>query len=174
MKHLHTFESFLNEAKSLDLKLSTNEYPNGTDYRYRIESETINLRKVINLSTEPCCRNARAFGDNEIGFNSAADREKSLKYIQKSFDSGRNDVREFLMESQIDEDSYSIHAMTKCGQDAAQNFVDDNNIDSKKLVDYLKKNTDRLEKMRVQDIISNTGNISQKDREKFIKEFSNK
>ena len=99
MKHIHTFESFLNEAKSIDLKLSTNEYPSGTVARFRIESDSINLRKIINLSRDSWSKTARAFTDNEIGFESAGDRKAAMAAIQKSFDSGKNDVREFLMES---------------------------------------------------------------------------
>ena len=103
MKHLHTFESFLNEAKSIDLKLSTNEYPSGTIARFRIESDSINLRKVVNLAKESWSKSAKAFTDNEIGFESAGDRKAAMTAIQKSFDSGKNDVREFLTESTVNE-----------------------------------------------------------------------
>ena len=103
MKHIHTFESFLNEAKSIDLKLSTNEYPSGTVARFRIESDSINLRKVVNLAKESWSKTAKAFTDNEIGFESAGDRKAAMTAIQKSFDSGKNDVREFLTESNVNE-----------------------------------------------------------------------
>jgi hypothetical protein len=91
MKHIHTFESFLNEAKSVDLKLSTNEYPSGTIARFRIESDSINLRKVVNLAKESWSKTAKAFTDNEIGFESAGERKAAMAAIQKSFDSGKND-----------------------------------------------------------------------------------
>jgi hypothetical protein len=103
MKNIPTFENFLNEAKELDLKLSTFEYPSGTVARFRIESDSINLRKVVNLSKEPWSKKAKSFTDNEIGFESAGDRKLAMSAIQKSFDSGKNDVREFLNESFLNE-----------------------------------------------------------------------
>ena len=102
MKNIPTFESFvnelLNEAQKLDLKLSTNEYPSGTVNRFRIESDIINLRKVVNLSKESWSRSARSFSDTEIGFQSASDRKLAMSAIQKSFDSGMNDIREFTLD----------------------------------------------------------------------------
>ncbi len=87
-------ESVVTEAK-LVLGLSTNNYPAGTIGRYRIESTVINLRKVANLSKDSWKKYSRAFGDNEIGFESASDRKEALVAIQKSFDNGQNDIREF-------------------------------------------------------------------------------
>lgn len=103
MKHVHTYEEFLNEANSINLKLSTNEYPAGTVARFRIESDSINLRKVVNLAKESWSKSAQPFSDNELGFESAGDRKAALNAIQKSFDSGKNDVREFLTESTVNE-----------------------------------------------------------------------
>jgi hypothetical protein len=102
IKPLKVNESF-NEAKELDLKLSTNEYPSGTVARFRIESDSINLRKVINLSRDSWSKTARTFTDNEIGFESAGDRKAAMAAIQKTFDSGKNDYREFLAESTVNE-----------------------------------------------------------------------
>jgi hypothetical protein len=96
--YIPTFENFINEAKSIDLKLSTNEYPSGSIGRFRIESDIIDLRKVVNLARETWSKNARPFTDTEIGFESASDRKAAMAAIQKSFDSGKNDIREFLIE----------------------------------------------------------------------------
>jgi hypothetical protein len=87
----------LNEK--IDLKLSTNEYPSGSVARYRLESDTINLRKVANLASESWSKSARAFTDNELGFESASDRKTAMAAIQKSFDNGHNDMREYVLES---------------------------------------------------------------------------
>jgi hypothetical protein len=46
-----------------------------------------------------------------------------------------------------------IHQITSCGQDSAQNFIDDNNIDGKKLADYVKQHKDSKEKYDVRDMI---------------------
>jgi hypothetical protein len=97
------FESVTNEAK-LNLGLSTNNYPAGTIGRYRIESTVINLRKVANLSKDSWKKYSRAFADDEIGFEKSSDRKDALAAIQKSFDNGQNDIREFgLFESTVNE-----------------------------------------------------------------------
>jgi hypothetical protein len=103
MKHIKEYEEFINESK-LNLRLSTNDMPVGVTSRYRLESEVINLRKIVNLAKEPWSKTARPFTDNELGFESARDRKEAMSAIQKSFDNGRNDLREFgLNESQINE-----------------------------------------------------------------------
>ena len=100
-------ESVTNEAK-LFLGLSTNNYPAGTIGRYRIESTAINLRKVADLSKDSWSKYSRAFTDSEIGFEKSSDRKEALDSIQKSFDNGQNDIREFgLNESVVDEGTIS-------------------------------------------------------------------
>jgi hypothetical protein len=102
------FESFTNESK-LNLGLSTNNYPAGTIGRYRIESTVINLRKVADLSKDSWKKYSRAFGDNELGFEKSNDRKEALAAIQKSFDNGQNDLREFeLNESVVNERNVTI------------------------------------------------------------------
>ena len=100
MKHIKIYEDFINEATKLDLKLSTNEYPAGSVARYRLESDAINLRKVAHLSKESWSKVAKAFTDNELGFESAGERKTAMSAIQKDFDNGRNDMREFALESE--------------------------------------------------------------------------
>jgi hypothetical protein len=106
MKHIHTFESFLNEnlnEAKMDLGLSTFDNPSGVVARYRIDSTKINLKKLINLSRDSWSKNARAFDDNEIGFESAGERRTALAAIQKSFDSGQSDIREFSLNESVNE-----------------------------------------------------------------------
>ena len=99
-------ESITNEA-NLVLGLSTNNYPSGTASKYRIESTVINLRKVADLSKDSWKKYSKAFSDDEIGFESASDRKEALAAIQKSFDNGQNDIREFgLNESVINETGF--------------------------------------------------------------------
>jgi hypothetical protein len=101
-------ESSLDEAK-LFLGLSTNNYPAGTIGRYRIESTAINLRKVADLSKDSWKKYSRAFTDSEIGFEKSSDRKEALDSIQKSFDNGQNDIREFgLNESVVNERNVTI------------------------------------------------------------------
>ena len=99
-------ESSLDEA-NLVLGLSTNNYPSGTASRYRIESTVINLRKVADLSKDSWKKYSKAFTNWEIGFESANDRKTALAAIQKSFDNGQNDIREFgLYESVVNETGF--------------------------------------------------------------------
>lgn len=64
---------------------------------------------------------------------------------------------EFLNESATNEavsqEAYRIHSITQCGQDAAQDFIDDNNIDSEKLITYLKQNINSPKKYDIRDLI---------------------
>ena len=58
----------------------------------------------------------------------------------------------FLNEA-VSQEAYSIHSITQCGQDAAQDFIDDNNIDSEKLITYLKQNVNSPKKYDIRDLI---------------------
>lgn len=102
-----TESTYLSEYKKYySFNLSTNEYPAGSVARYRLESNVINLRKVANLSNEPWSKNARAFDDNELGFESASDRKTAMTAIKKSFDNGSNDIREYILENVLNEATF--------------------------------------------------------------------
>jgi hypothetical protein len=67
-------------------------------------------------------------------------------------------------------DAVYIHQIIGCGQNKAQDFIDDNDIDGKKLADYVKQHKDSKEKYDVRDIIAGTGVGKIKGfRERFIK-----
>jgi chromosome segregation ATPase len=74
---------------------------------------------------------------------------------------------DFINEA-ISVDAAYVHQITRCGQDAAQNFIDDNKIDGKKLADYVKQHRDSKEKYDVRDIIAGTGVGANKS---FVKRF---
>jgi len=75
---------------------------------------------------------------------------------------------EFFNES-VSMDAVYIHQITNCGQDAAQNFIDDNNIDADKLVAYVKQHRNSKEKYDVRDMI-NGSNTNKRFIKQFIKE----
>lgn len=76
---------------------------------------------------------------------------------------------EFVNES-ITMDAAYIHQITGSGQDGAQNFIDDNKLDSKKIADYLKANQD--ERYNVRDLIAGTGIGAQRSyRQRMLKMF---
>lgn len=80
---------------------------------------------------------------------------------------------EFINEA-VSMEAVYIHQIIGCGQAAAQHFIDDNNIDGKKLADYVKQNKDSREKYDVRDMIAGSGiGSDKKRREKFIKQFIN-
>jgi|GEM_PF-1490752 len=74
----------------------------------------------------------------------------------------------------ISMDAVLIHQIIGSGQDATQNFIDDNDIDSKKLSDYVKKHKDHKEKYDVRDVIAGTGVGANKSfTKRFLKQFLN-
>jgi hypothetical protein len=79
-----------------------------------------------------------------------------------------NDETVESVEEAISVDASYVHQITGCGQDAAQNFIDDNKIDGKKLADYVKQHRDSKEKYDVRDIIAGTGVGANKS---FVKRF---
>ena len=69
-------------------------------------------------------------------------------------------------------DAVYIHQITGCGQNAAQDFIDDNGIDGAKLAAYVKQHRNGKEKYDVRDIIAGTGVGTIKGfRERFIEEM---
>jgi hypothetical protein len=81
-----------------------------------------------------------------------------------------------LLKENISPEAAMLHAMVGCGQNAAQDFFDEFNVDGKKLVDYVKKNlrTNPVVKYNVRDYISGAkGTVGGEKnlRDKFIKQF---
>jgi hypothetical protein len=74
------------------------------------------------------------------------------------------------LNEEVSMDAVYIHQIIGCGQNKAQDFIDDNDIDGKKLADYVKQHKDSKEKYDVRDIIAGTGVGKIKGfRERFIK-----
>jgi len=63
---------------------------------------------------------------------------------------------EFMSEG-VSMEAVYIHGITRSGQDAVQNFIDDNNLDAKKLADYVKQHRDSKEKYDIRDLIAGVG-----------------
>jgi len=105
MKNIPTFENFVNESinEAHDLRLSTWEESNGIMKRFRLGSEAINLRSVINISREPWVRNCSSFDNNEIGFDNASDRKKAMAYIEKVFKSNKLKFTDYQLNESLNE-----------------------------------------------------------------------
>ena len=162
-------ESVVNEA-NLVLGLSTNNYPSGTALRYRIESSVINLRKVADLSKDSWKKYSKAFTDSEIGFESANDRKTALAAIQKSFDSGQNDIREFgLYESKVNEE-YDVSGVSRADLKDAIDYLKSHDIshdyDGREDTLYFdmteldKKGQELLKKLGINESVVNERNIT--------------
>ena len=94
----------------------------------------------------------------------------------------RDAVREIMRERVLSEsvteaisrDAAYIHGILQTGQDAAQNFIDDNGLDGEKLSDYVKANRNNIDGYNVKHYISGergtVGSVP-KLRQAFIKKF---
>lgn len=87
----------------------------------------------------------------------------------------REEVKAALDEA-VSPEAARLHAMTGCGQDAAQDFIDENGLDGRKLADYVQQNirTNSTLKYDVRDYISGTkGTVGGEKnlRDKFINQF---
>lgn len=162
-------ESEVNEA-NLVLGLSTNNYPAGTASRYRIESTVINLRKVADLSKDSWKKYSKAFANDEIGFESANDRKTALAAIQKSFDNGQNDIREFgLNESKVNEE-YDVSGVSRADLKDAIDYLKSHDIshdyDGREDTLYFdmteldKKGQELLKKLGIHESVVNERNIT--------------
>lgn len=71
----------------------------------------------------------------------------------------------------VSQEAYIIHRFTSCGEDAAQNFIDENNIDAKKLIKFIRStdNEGMRKRYMVRDVIN--GKIVGKVKDRFIKDF---
>jgi hypothetical protein len=74
----------------------------------------------------------------------------------------------------VSRDAAYIHGILKSGQDATQNFIDDNGLDGEKLSDYVKANRNNIDGYNVKHYISGekgtVGSVP-KLRQAFIKKF---
>ena len=78
----------------------------------------------------------------------------------------------FISES-VSMEAVYIHSMTGSGQQAAQDFIDDNNLDAKKIVDYIKQNKGTIEgTYNIRDLIAGVGVGALKGwRKRMLKNF---
>jgi hypothetical protein len=180
MKHLHTFESFLNEAASVP--------SNVMDFAKRKGPAATSLVKKVATWAEKAGK--RISGGTAIGKNYSTiildmkyqgseiyinlddetielfgEEVTDAKSFQKVLDTEMNES----MNEGISHEAYLIHNITGSGQDAAQYFIDDNKNDGKKLEDYLIQHRNSKEKYDIRDLISNPKS-NKKLLQKFVKE----
>lgn len=147
MKNLPTFEKFLTERK--ELKLNTWEESPGVINRFRLGSEVIGLRSVLNLSREKWTRSCSAFSPNEIGFENATDRKEAAEWIEKAFKSGKLKI-----------EKYALNESNRTKRDDGKIYFHElSDIDHTRLIKWMVKNLEA----RVEDYDFVKGGKIEKD-----------
>jgi hypothetical protein len=160
MKHVKLYEDFLNEATTSWSNMMKGVRAGGSGPWSIV---AIQDRKVVGQSI-----------DIKIQDLIPAKYEALKKEFPKAKlhieDGGGMVVWTGPLNEGVSMDAVYIHQITGCGQDAAQNFIDDNDIDGAKLAAYVKQHRNSKEQYDVRDIIAGTGVGKIKDfRERFIK-----
>lgn len=160
MKHIASFEQFINE--SVQVKDFFKDPMNAADVRGWLQNTKLSDdEKKDRIKT--VMKDPAKFNDL---MDTLSDETKTLtKTLLKRFT--KKSVNE-----NITMDAAYIHQITNSGQAAAQDFIDDNNIDSAKLVSYLKQHKDSAEKYDIRDLIKNPDS-NKKLLNQFIKESLN-
>jgi hypothetical protein len=147
---------YYGQQKALD-DLVKSWSPGGSYYEYFKDNYGIEIEIIAKYSDFKAKGKFKKLTDDGVVYV-----ELSIKNVNESVNEG------------ISSEAAYIHQITGSGQDGAQGFIDDNNIDGKKLADYVKQNRNTIEKYNVRDIIIGTGVGANKSfRKRFIKQFLN-
>jgi len=156
MKHLHTFESFLNEADAKDPKLVK-----GADITIEMDDEDGDFvagdYRVTGLTRGSVMLDGMGKRNLQVTFGALSDAGYT--------------VNESVYENVSSEAVY-INVITGNGQQAIQDFIDENGIDVQKLVDHAKEVKGTADQYKLRDMISGTGlGSNEKMRNNFIKKM---
>lgn len=182
MKHIKTFESFLNEAASIPSNIM--------DFAKRKGPYAVALVKKAAGWAEKSGKyisGGTAIGKNYSTIILDMKHQGAEIYISldnetiklfgeevtdpKSFKKAL-DMNESATNESLSDEAITLHAMLRCGQDSAQDFIDDNGIDPKKLMEYIRVNPDK--KIDVKDYICGTSGTVGSNKgllQRFIKEL---
>ena len=147
MKHIKLYEDFLNEATTSWSKMMKGVRAGGSGPWSIV---AIQDRKVVGQSIDIRMQ------DLIPAKYEALKREfpKAKLHIE---DGGGMVVWTGPLNEGVSMDAVYIHQIIGCGQDKAQDFIDDNGIDGAKLAAYVKQHKDSKEKYDVRDIIAGVG-----------------
>jgi hypothetical protein len=158
MKNTKLFEEFINEAEGRDTLAELNEMALGQLERIEDYAEMISDRMEKGEQLESWM------------YSKLTVALENLNSVHDAMD-GNDGTVESVKEA-ASQDAYMIHRLTGCGQDAAQNFIDDNKIDASKLIKYLQKYPNSKENYDAKNIINGTGVGTIKSFvNRFVKEF---
>lgn len=187
MKKIKLFEEFIEEKKGLwanihakrkrgekPAKKGDKDYPDEKGWKSATESTVAegtynNDREIAVYDGEDGLTHIEKRGNGYYGYNDEFDFEaKDKAELEKKLKSWKYKLISGSIDEAVSQDAHYVHIVTGCGQDAAQNFIDDNKIDGRKLADYVKQYKDSKEKYDVRDIIAGTGVGANKS---FVKRF---
>ena len=156
-------------------------------YFIRLNNDT----RIASINIQPGNRNYVVVGGRSYSLNSPRDlvnflqQRNILEALRKSM------VKLYLQENphmidemknlkeNISQEAATIHAMLQTGQQSAQDFIDSNNVDARKLIDYIKQYKGESRESIIRDVI--TGNVRDYNpqslkqfKDMFLKKIKNK
>lgn len=151
MKHLKLFEGFINENTRKEAEKITDQITDGIQDMMNNDEEIDGAYYLVKDYFDGDTRNPL--------FNMVVDLVG--KWMKK------NRVNEG-----VSREAVMIHGITGSGQDAVQNFIDDNDIDAEALMRYVIQHKNSKEKYDVRDMIAGTGvGALPLHRKQFFKKF---
>lgn len=159
------------------------DFPEGTKILFKDGEEWIvvkpgmrgssNRRKSDEITIRPFNKLAK---DRNVSLPIDIDLDSlnaNTKSISESSE-GRSQIKRKQLPAMLPEsigpEAAVIHSMTRAGQDAVMNFINDHDLSAAKIIDYLKRNPDQ--RYNVRDLIAGAGVGAQRlYRDKMLKLF---
>jgi len=134
-------------------------------YFIRLNNDT----RIASVNIQPGNRNYVITGDNAYSLNSPRELTTFLQQrnilealrtslVKLHLQENPHMIEEMKnLKENISQEAAVIHAMLQTGQQSAQDFIDSNNVDAKKLIDYIKQYKGEPRENIIRDVI--TGNV---------------
>ena len=174
MKYFKLFENFLNEGSAfIESDIDNGSFGDKNQFTWIYD------KPFKNLTVQEQGHKSRT-GFKELVIKKIEDREvkKLIDEIQYedylSWNIIKSIVKKYHPEFEvinegISQEAVLINTITGSGQNGAQDFIDDNNIDAKKLADYLVQHKNSKEKYDIRDLIKDPKS-NKRLLKKFVKE----
>jgi hypothetical protein len=149
-------------------------------YFIRLNNDT----RIASINIQPGNRNYVIVGGNAYSLNSPRElvtflrNRNLLETLRTSLVKLHLQENPHILEQmknlkeEISQEAYTVHAILQTGQQSAQEFINDNDIDVNKLIDYIKQYKGTPREIIIRDII--VGKKGEANFEKFKKEFIKK
>ena len=169
MKHIKTFESFLNETVGnvVIFSVDDDKLDNMLNSRFSSQLDYQDIQGDSFYSLPK--RDFDRFIDmaDSAGFDvDYENSEDSVVFVQESA------ITESAVNENVSSEAVYINVITGNGQQAIQDFIDENGIDVQKLVDHAKEVKGTADQYKLRDMIKGTGlGSNAKMRNNFIKKM---